>query len=156
MQLYCGESMHRAIMGGKEGHKAVGELWRNVFCLMVCPFWLRNTPKSLIIKCFFCSYLSCYFSHWGAGQRKAQGQTKAHRQECCDTVSTTDRLWWKSTVSNQCTCMVFHCANRTDVCAKYCGVWTKSNKSNRMNWGENIFYFCFFNSKDNKLKYYFG
>lgn len=84
MQPYCGDSMHHAIMGGKEGHKAVGELWRDVFCLMVCPHILKTHWRPVHInqalvpvkKSFSHSYLVFFLVSLRIWQKtRAQGKT---------------------------------------------------------------------------------
>ena len=146
MRPYCGESMHHAIMGAKEGRKAVGELWRDVFCRMVCPPSLRNAPRTLhLTKCFFHSNLSCYFSYWGAGQRQETKDRQMwrlnnvllHRQECCDSF-----LRWQVVVKVY-TVMWTHICG-VPLClwhGAHCGVRIKPERSSGMNWGENIFIF---------------
>lgn len=64
--------MHRALMGDKEGCKTVGELWRDVFCLMVWPpkktlsastglSYQLNEVLLRLTKCFFPLDLTLHF-----------------------------------------------------------------------------------------------
>lgn len=150
MRRYCGESMHRAIMGAKEGRKAVGELWRDVFCRMVCPPSPRNAPRTLILVKQSVSSIQISVVIFLTEEPARDKSPRTDKCEdsiisCCTDrnaviVSSADRLWWKSrlyTVIWTHICGVplrlWHGAHR--------GVRIKSKRSSGMNWGENIFVF---------------
>lgn len=138
MRPYCDGSRHRAIMGTKEGHKAAGEKWRDVLCLMVCPLLPRNTAKTLIWASL--SSASSYLIFLS----EQVTRDKSPRTDKCEvSIMLTNRkavvlFPLQTDCGESLCCQISLYAWSSDVYGEGCVIWKKSFGSVRMKWGKNI------------------